>query len=105
MGAGGGQHAVRASHGDAAARVFLCQQVPVPSLPSGVHETGKAVEKADAMFPQERDPRFAEMFAGIGACERPGGGQRVCAWLTVAARLGRDTDRPPVGTGRPGSTH
>nr|KAF6409014.1 aryl hydrocarbon receptor nuclear translocator 2 [Rousettus aegyptiacus] len=45
-------------------------QVPVPSLPAGVHESGKSVEKADAIFSQERDPRFAEMFAGISASEK-----------------------------------
>uniref|UniRef100_A0A8C8YLE3 Aryl hydrocarbon receptor nuclear translocator 2 n=1 Tax=Prolemur simus TaxID=1328070 RepID=A0A8C8YLE3_PROSS len=45
-------------------------QVPVPNLPAGVHEAGKSVEKADAIFSQERDPRFAEMFAGIGASEK-----------------------------------
>ncbi|MBZ3886615.1 Aryl hydrocarbon receptor nuclear translocator 2 [Sciurus carolinensis] len=45
-------------------------QVPVPNLPAGVHETGKTVEKADAIFSQERDPRFAEMFAGISASEK-----------------------------------
>lgn len=49
--------------------VSMCKQVPVPSLPAGVHESGKSVEKADAIFSQERDPRFAEMFAGISACE------------------------------------
>jgi hypothetical protein len=47
----------------------MCQQVPVPNLPAGVHEAGKSVEKADAIFSQERDPRFAEMFAGISACK------------------------------------
>ncbi|XP_076984633.1 aryl hydrocarbon receptor nuclear translocator 2 isoform X3 [Tamandua tetradactyla] len=45
-------------------------QVPVPSLPGGVHEAGKSVEKADAIFSQERDPRYAEMFAGISASEK-----------------------------------
>uniref|UniRef100_A0A8C3U4P3 Aryl hydrocarbon receptor nuclear translocator 2 n=1 Tax=Catharus ustulatus TaxID=91951 RepID=A0A8C3U4P3_CATUS len=40
-------------------------QVPVPSIPANVHEGGKSVEKPDAIFSQERDPRFAEMFAGI----------------------------------------
>ncbi|XP_008561485.1 PREDICTED: aryl hydrocarbon receptor nuclear translocator 2-like [Galeopterus variegatus] len=45
-------------------------QVPVPNLPAGVHETGKSVEKADTIFSQERDPRFAEMFAGISASEK-----------------------------------
>lgn len=48
---------------------FMCKQVPVPNLPTGVHEAGKPVEKADAIFSQERDPRFAEMFAGISACK------------------------------------
>lgn len=47
----------------------LCEQVPVPNLPASVHEAGKSVEKADAIFSQERDPRFAEMFAGISACK------------------------------------
>nr|XP_044616370.1 aryl hydrocarbon receptor nuclear translocator 2 isoform X4 [Equus asinus] len=45
-------------------------QVPVPNLPAGVHEAGKSVEKADTIFSQERDPRFAEMFAGISASEK-----------------------------------
>ncbi|KAI4535445.1 hypothetical protein MG293_014671 [Ovis ammon polii] len=45
-------------------------QVPVPNLPAGVHDAGKSVEKADAIFSQERDPRFAEMFAGISASEK-----------------------------------
>lgn len=48
---------------------FVCPQVPVPNLPASVHEAGKSVEKADAIFSQERDPRFAEMFAGISACK------------------------------------
>ncbi|KAI4560139.1 hypothetical protein MJT46_012377 [Ovis ammon polii x Ovis aries] len=45
-------------------------QVPVPNLPAGVHDAGKSVEKADTIFSQERDPRFAEMFAGISASEK-----------------------------------
>ncbi|XP_055479179.1 aryl hydrocarbon receptor nuclear translocator 2 isoform X3 [Psammomys obesus] len=45
-------------------------QVPVPNLPASVHEAGKSVDKADAIFSQERDPRFAEMFAGISASEK-----------------------------------
>lgn len=43
-------------------------QVPVPTL--AVHEAGKAVDKADALFSQERDPRFSDMFGGIGASEK-----------------------------------
>ncbi|XP_078237261.1 aryl hydrocarbon receptor nuclear translocator 2 isoform X4 [Pogona vitticeps] len=45
-------------------------QVPVPSIQSNVHEGGKAVEKPDAIFSQERDPRFAEMFAGITTSDK-----------------------------------
>uniref|UniRef100_A0A669PH54 Aryl hydrocarbon receptor nuclear translocator 2 n=1 Tax=Phasianus colchicus TaxID=9054 RepID=A0A669PH54_PHACC len=45
-------------------------QVPVPSIPANVHEGGKSVEKPDAIFSQERDPRFAEMFAGITASDK-----------------------------------
>ncbi|XP_026532911.1 aryl hydrocarbon receptor nuclear translocator 2 [Notechis scutatus] len=45
-------------------------QVPVPSIQSNVHEGGKAVEKPDTIFTQERDPRFAEMFAGITASDK-----------------------------------
>uniref|UniRef100_A0A8C3H129 Aryl hydrocarbon receptor nuclear translocator 2 n=1 Tax=Corvus moneduloides TaxID=1196302 RepID=A0A8C3H129_CORMO len=45
-------------------------QVPVPSIPANVHESGKSVEKPDAIFSQERDPRFAEMFAGITASDK-----------------------------------
>ncbi|XP_053128532.1 aryl hydrocarbon receptor nuclear translocator 2 isoform X1 [Hemicordylus capensis] len=45
-------------------------QVPVPSIPSNVHEGGKPVEKPDAIFSQERDPRFAEMFAGITTTDK-----------------------------------
>ncbi|XP_015198430.1 aryl hydrocarbon receptor nuclear translocator 2 isoform X4 [Lepisosteus oculatus] len=42
-------------------------QVPVPNVSSGVHETGKAIDKTDTMFSQDRDPRFADMYAGISA--------------------------------------
>ncbi|NXC12835.1 ARNT2 protein, partial [Corythaeola cristata] len=45
-------------------------QVPVPSIPANVHEGGKSVEKPDAIFSQERDPRFAEMFAGMTASDK-----------------------------------
>ncbi|KAM8887802.1 aryl hydrocarbon receptor nuclear translocator 2 isoform 2-T3 [Synchiropus picturatus] len=40
-------------------------QVPVASVSSGVHEAGKNIDKSDTLFPQERDPRFAEMYSGI----------------------------------------
>lgn len=68
----------------------MCKQVPVPNLPAGVHEAGKSVEKADTIFPQERDPRFAEMFAGIGACKCPGD-------IAVPVRPSRHS--PPWGQG------
>lgn len=29
------------------------------------------MEKANVIFSQERDPRFAEMFAGVSACKFP----------------------------------
>ncbi|XP_071776942.1 aryl hydrocarbon receptor nuclear translocator 2 isoform X1 [Centroberyx gerrardi] len=40
-------------------------QVPVASVGSGVHEAGKNIDKTEALFSQERDPRFAEMYTGI----------------------------------------
>ena len=40
----------------------------------------KSVEKADAIFSQERDPRFAEMFAGISACKFPKSADLVRWW-------------------------
>ncbi|XP_051776392.1 aryl hydrocarbon receptor nuclear translocator 2 isoform X2 [Erpetoichthys calabaricus] len=46
---------------------YELSQVPVPNVPTGVHETGKTIDKTEAMFSQERDPRFADMYAGIAA--------------------------------------
>uniref|UniRef100_A0A672ZQR6 Aryl hydrocarbon receptor nuclear translocator 2 n=1 Tax=Sphaeramia orbicularis TaxID=375764 RepID=A0A672ZQR6_9TELE len=43
-------------------------QVPVASVSSGVHETGKTIDKSEALFSQERDPRFADMYTGISGC-------------------------------------
>ncbi|XP_028999915.1 aryl hydrocarbon receptor nuclear translocator 2 [Betta splendens] len=40
-------------------------QVPVASVSTGVHDTGKNIDKSEALFSQERDPRFAEMYTGI----------------------------------------
>lgn len=71
----------------------MCKQVPVPNLPASVHEAGKSVEKADAIFSQERDPRFAEMFAGMGACKCPDGIEVLHVGLTVAAWPSRDSPR------------
>lgn len=45
-------------------------QVAVSNLPGSVHEMGKSVDKGDALFSQDRDPRFAEMFAGITAADK-----------------------------------
>uniref|UniRef100_A0A3P8ZBX1 Aryl hydrocarbon receptor nuclear translocator 2 n=1 Tax=Esox lucius TaxID=8010 RepID=A0A3P8ZBX1_ESOLU len=36
----------------------------------GVHEAGKNIDKTDAMFSQERDPRFTDMYSGISAGEK-----------------------------------
>ncbi|XP_062819495.1 aryl hydrocarbon receptor nuclear translocator 2 isoform X1 [Anolis carolinensis] len=49
---------------------YELSQVPVPSIQSNVHESGKPVEKPDAIFTQERDPRFAEMFTGITTSDK-----------------------------------
>uniref|UniRef100_A0A8C5C980 Aryl-hydrocarbon receptor nuclear translocator 2 n=1 Tax=Gadus morhua TaxID=8049 RepID=A0A8C5C980_GADMO len=43
----------------------LSPQVPVTSVGGGVHEAGKSIEKTEALFSQERDPRFSEMYTGI----------------------------------------
>ncbi|XP_034536540.1 aryl hydrocarbon receptor nuclear translocator 2 isoform X1 [Notolabrus celidotus] len=40
-------------------------QVPVASVNSGVHEAGKNIDKTEALFSQERDPRFTEMYTSI----------------------------------------
>ncbi|XP_063044814.1 aryl hydrocarbon receptor nuclear translocator 2 isoform X7 [Engraulis encrasicolus] len=45
-------------------------QVPVASVPAGVHETGKAIDKTEAMFSQERDPRFTDMYSGISGSDK-----------------------------------
>uniref|UniRef100_A0A8C9SZW3 Aryl hydrocarbon receptor nuclear translocator 2 n=1 Tax=Scleropages formosus TaxID=113540 RepID=A0A8C9SZW3_SCLFO len=47
-------------------------QVPVPGVTSGVHEAGKALDKADGLFSQGRDTRFAEVFAGMSADRKMG---------------------------------
>lgn len=75
----------------------MCKQVPVPNLPAAVHEAGKSVEKADTIFPQERDPRFAEMFAGIGACKCPDDIEIVPVGLAVTVRPSRHSH--PWGQG------
>ncbi|XP_051520592.1 aryl hydrocarbon receptor nuclear translocator 2 isoform X1 [Myxocyprinus asiaticus] len=45
-------------------------QVPVSSVPAGVHEAGKAIDKTDSLFSQERDPRFSDMYTGISGSEK-----------------------------------
>ncbi|KAJ8398324.1 hypothetical protein AAFF_G00428940 [Aldrovandia affinis] len=42
-------------------------QVTGPSVTGAVHEAGKPIDKTEAMFSQERDPRFADMYAGMPA--------------------------------------
>ncbi|KTF86970.1 hypothetical protein cypCar_00038905, partial [Cyprinus carpio] len=44
---------------------YRCPQVPVASVPAGVHEAGKTIDKTDSLFSQERDPRFSDMYSGI----------------------------------------
>uniref|UniRef100_A0A8D3C4U5 Aryl hydrocarbon receptor nuclear translocator 2 n=1 Tax=Scophthalmus maximus TaxID=52904 RepID=A0A8D3C4U5_SCOMX len=45
-------------------------QVPVAGVSGGVHEAGKNIDKTEALFSQERDPRFAEMYTGISAGDK-----------------------------------
>ncbi|MGH0162269.1 UNVERIFIED_CONTAM: hypothetical protein FKN15_042612 [Acipenser sinensis] len=45
-------------------------QVPVPNVTAGVHEAGKPIDKAESMFTQERDPRFADMYTGIATTDK-----------------------------------
>ncbi|XP_052000258.1 aryl hydrocarbon receptor nuclear translocator 2 isoform X2 [Xyrauchen texanus] len=45
-------------------------QVPVSNVPAGVHEAGKAIDKTDSLFSQERDPRFSDMYSGISGSEK-----------------------------------
>ncbi|XP_061100635.1 aryl hydrocarbon receptor nuclear translocator 2 isoform X1 [Conger conger] len=45
-------------------------QVPVPGVGGAVHEAGKPIDKSEAMFSQERDPRFADMYAGISGSDK-----------------------------------
>ncbi|XP_023669621.1 aryl hydrocarbon receptor nuclear translocator 2 isoform X2 [Paramormyrops kingsleyae] len=45
-------------------------QVPVASVPAGVHDGGKAIDKTEAIFSQERDPRFSDMYAGISGTDK-----------------------------------
>ncbi|KAL4613281.1 aryl hydrocarbon receptor nuclear translocator 2 isoform X2 [Arapaima gigas] len=45
-------------------------QVPVANVPTGVHEAGKAIDKTEAMFSQERDPRFTDMYTGISTSDK-----------------------------------
>uniref|UniRef100_A0A8C9RYG2 Aryl hydrocarbon receptor nuclear translocator 2 n=1 Tax=Scleropages formosus TaxID=113540 RepID=A0A8C9RYG2_SCLFO len=45
-------------------------QVPVATVPAGVHEAGKAIDKTEAMFSQERDPRFADMYTSISGSDK-----------------------------------
>uniref|UniRef100_A0A665TR65 Aryl hydrocarbon receptor nuclear translocator 2 n=1 Tax=Echeneis naucrates TaxID=173247 RepID=A0A665TR65_ECHNA len=45
-------------------------QVPVASVSSGVHEAGKSIDKTEALFSQERDPRFADMYTSISSYKK-----------------------------------
>lgn len=45
-------------------------QVPVGSVPAGVHEAAKSIDKTESLFSQERDPRFADMYTGISSSEK-----------------------------------
>uniref|UniRef100_A0A8C1TV26 Aryl hydrocarbon receptor nuclear translocator 2 n=1 Tax=Cyprinus carpio TaxID=7962 RepID=A0A8C1TV26_CYPCA len=45
-------------------------QVPVASVPAGVHDAGKTIDKTDSLFSQERDPRFSDMYTGISGSDK-----------------------------------
>uniref|UniRef100_A0A671KPH3 Aryl hydrocarbon receptor nuclear translocator 2 n=1 Tax=Sinocyclocheilus anshuiensis TaxID=1608454 RepID=A0A671KPH3_9TELE len=45
-------------------------QVPVASIPAGIHEAGKTINKTDSLFSQERDPRFSDMYTGISGSDK-----------------------------------
>ncbi|XP_052417021.1 aryl hydrocarbon receptor nuclear translocator 2 isoform X4 [Carassius gibelio] len=45
-------------------------QVPVASVPAGVHEAGKTIDKTDSLFSQERDPRFSDIYTGISGSDK-----------------------------------
>ncbi|XP_051574737.1 aryl hydrocarbon receptor nuclear translocator 2-like isoform X11 [Myxocyprinus asiaticus] len=45
-------------------------QVPVSSVPAGVHEVGKTIDKTDSLFSQDRDPRFSDMYTGISGSDK-----------------------------------
>uniref|UniRef100_A0A8C1PBJ1 Aryl hydrocarbon receptor nuclear translocator 2 n=2 Tax=Cyprinus carpio TaxID=7962 RepID=A0A8C1PBJ1_CYPCA len=49
---------------------YRCPQVPVASVPAGVHEAGKTIDKTDSLFSQERDPRFSDMYSGISGSDK-----------------------------------
>uniref|UniRef100_A0A671KLC6 Aryl hydrocarbon receptor nuclear translocator 2 n=1 Tax=Sinocyclocheilus anshuiensis TaxID=1608454 RepID=A0A671KLC6_9TELE len=48
--------------------LILTFSVPVASIPAGIHEAGKTINKTDSLFSQERDPRFSDMYTGISGC-------------------------------------
>ncbi|XP_059383363.1 aryl hydrocarbon receptor nuclear translocator 2 isoform X5 [Carassius carassius] len=45
-------------------------QVPVASVPAGIHEAGKTIDKTDSLFSQERDPRFSDIYTGISGSDK-----------------------------------
>ncbi|XP_056600761.1 aryl hydrocarbon receptor nuclear translocator 2 isoform X3 [Triplophysa dalaica] len=45
-------------------------QVPVASVPAGVHEAGKTIDKTESLFSQERDPRFSDMYTAISGSDK-----------------------------------
>ncbi|KAA0722827.1 Aryl hydrocarbon receptor nuclear translocator 2 [Triplophysa tibetana] len=45
-------------------------QVPVASVPAGVHEAGKTIDKTESLFSQERDPRFSDMYSAISGSDK-----------------------------------
>lgn len=40
-------------------------QVPVASVSAGVHDSSKNLDKTETLFPQEREPRFTDMYSSL----------------------------------------
>lgn len=52
----------------------LCLQVSVQPVTAAGPEHSKPLEKAETLFPQERDPRFSEIYPSIST------GRGSCIW-------------------------
>ncbi|XP_076003104.1 aryl hydrocarbon receptor nuclear translocator 2 [Genypterus blacodes] len=74
-------------------------QVPVASVSSGVHEA-KNIDKTEALFSQERDPRFAEMYTGISGS----GDKKMMVPSSTAGGQQLYSQNPPFQQGHSGKS-